>query len=132
MHIYQQSKKIILFIWQQIISNPVLFFEQKLVLTSSCSVLYEGVDIKNGTEDLPYALKPIDYYTETKILQETVCFNTIALVIILCLYIKNGTKDQSCLKAHRLRSHYGMTISLSNKVQPLLLLAVMKAHRRSL
>ncbi|KAK1336382.1 hypothetical protein QTO34_004188, partial [Cnephaeus nilssonii] len=31
---------------------------------------YRSVDIKNGTEDLPYAMKPIDYYTETKILQE--------------------------------------------------------------
>uniref|UniRef100_A0A8C6GL50 3-beta hydroxysteroid dehydrogenase/isomerase domain-containing protein n=1 Tax=Mus spicilegus TaxID=10103 RepID=A0A8C6GL50_MUSSI len=43
---------------------------QKLILTSSASVVFEGVDIKNGTEDLPYAMKPIDYYTETKILQE--------------------------------------------------------------
>lgn len=43
---------------------------QKLVLTSSASVVFEGTDIKNGTEDLPYARKPIDYYTETKILQE--------------------------------------------------------------
>ncbi|KAM8752368.1 sterol-4-alpha-carboxylate 3-dehydrogenase, decarboxylating isoform 2-T2 [Rhynchonycteris naso] len=43
---------------------------QKLVLTSSASVIFEGIDIKNGTEDLPYAMKPIDYYTETKILQE--------------------------------------------------------------
>nr|XP_055123871.1 sterol-4-alpha-carboxylate 3-dehydrogenase, decarboxylating isoform X1 [Symphalangus syndactylus] len=43
---------------------------QKLILTSSASVIFEGVDIKNGTEDLPYAIKPIDYYTETKILQE--------------------------------------------------------------
>lgn len=45
---------------------------QKLILTSSASVVFEGVDIKNGTEDLPYAVKPIDYYTETKILQEKV------------------------------------------------------------
>ncbi|XP_049623470.1 sterol-4-alpha-carboxylate 3-dehydrogenase, decarboxylating [Suncus etruscus] len=45
---------------------------QKLILTSSASVIFEGVDIKNGTEDLPYATKPIDYYTETKILQEQV------------------------------------------------------------
>ncbi|XP_055964701.1 sterol-4-alpha-carboxylate 3-dehydrogenase, decarboxylating [Sorex fumeus] len=45
---------------------------QKLILTSSASVTFEGVDIKNGTEDLPYATKPIDYYTETKILQEQV------------------------------------------------------------
>ncbi|XP_075428793.1 sterol-4-alpha-carboxylate 3-dehydrogenase, decarboxylating isoform X2 [Ascaphus truei] len=43
---------------------------QKLVLTSSASVIFEGRDIKHGTEDLPYAKKPIDYYTETKILQE--------------------------------------------------------------
>nr|XP_056715527.1 sterol-4-alpha-carboxylate 3-dehydrogenase, decarboxylating [Euleptes europaea] len=43
---------------------------QKLVLTSSASVVFEGTDIKNGTEDLPYAKKPIDCYTETKILQE--------------------------------------------------------------
>ncbi|XP_037677765.1 sterol-4-alpha-carboxylate 3-dehydrogenase, decarboxylating [Choloepus didactylus] len=43
---------------------------QKLILTSSASVIFEGVDIRNGTEDLPYATTPIDYYTETKILQE--------------------------------------------------------------
>ncbi|XP_075428796.1 sterol-4-alpha-carboxylate 3-dehydrogenase, decarboxylating isoform X5 [Ascaphus truei] len=44
--------------------------KKKLVLTSSASVIFEGRDIKHGTEDLPYAKKPIDYYTETKILQE--------------------------------------------------------------
>ncbi|XP_008325531.1 sterol-4-alpha-carboxylate 3-dehydrogenase, decarboxylating [Cynoglossus semilaevis] len=43
---------------------------QKLVLTSSASVVFEGTDIKNGREDLPYAKKPIDYYTQTKIEQE--------------------------------------------------------------
>eukprot|EP00079_Xenopus_tropicalis_P028914 XP_012823946.1 PREDICTED: sterol-4-alpha-carboxylate 3-dehydrogenase, decarboxylating isoform X1 [Xenopus tropicalis] len=43
---------------------------QKLVLTSSASVIFEGKDIKNGSETLPYASQPIDYYTETKILQE--------------------------------------------------------------
>ncbi|XP_069027049.1 sterol-4-alpha-carboxylate 3-dehydrogenase, decarboxylating [Embiotoca jacksoni] len=43
---------------------------QKLVVTSSASVVFEGTDIKNGREDLPYAKKPIDYYTETKIEQE--------------------------------------------------------------
>ena len=34
--------------------------------------MYSGEDIENGTEDLPYAGKPLDYYTETKILQEKV------------------------------------------------------------
>ncbi|XP_078403245.1 sterol-4-alpha-carboxylate 3-dehydrogenase, decarboxylating isoform X2 [Cetorhinus maximus] len=43
---------------------------QKLVLTSSASVVFEGLDLKNGSEDLPYAKKPIDYYSQTKILQE--------------------------------------------------------------
>lgn len=42
------------------------------MLTSSASVVYEGTDIQNGTEDLPYAASPMDYYTETKILQEKV------------------------------------------------------------
>ena len=45
---------------------------QRLVLTSSASVLYEGKDIKNATEDTPYASKPMDTYTETKISQEKV------------------------------------------------------------
>lgn len=53
----------VLFVW----SIP-----QKLVLTSSASVVFEGADIKNGREDLPYAKNPIDYYTETKIEQEKV------------------------------------------------------------
>ncbi|XP_075797333.1 sterol-4-alpha-carboxylate 3-dehydrogenase, decarboxylating isoform X1 [Pelodiscus sinensis] len=48
---------------------------QKLVLTSSASVVFEGTDIKNGTEDLPYAKRPVDYYTETKILQEKEVLN---------------------------------------------------------
>uniref|UniRef100_A0A1A8HW43 Sterol-4-alpha-carboxylate 3-dehydrogenase, decarboxylating n=1 Tax=Nothobranchius kuhntae TaxID=321403 RepID=A0A1A8HW43_NOTKU len=43
---------------------------QKMVLTSSASVVYDGTDIKNGREDLQYATKPIDYYTQTKIQQE--------------------------------------------------------------
>lgn len=43
---------------------------KRLVLTSSASVVYNGSDIKNGTEDLPYADPPMDYYTQTKIIQE--------------------------------------------------------------
>lgn len=65
---------------------------QKLVLTSSASVVFEGTDVKNGREDLPYAKKPIDYYTKTKIEQEKVggyeySFLSKANVIIipLCL-----------------------------------------------
>lgn len=45
---------------------------QRLVLTSSASVLYDGTDLLNATEDLPYAAKPADPYTELKIVQEQV------------------------------------------------------------
>ncbi|XP_033111067.1 sterol-4-alpha-carboxylate 3-dehydrogenase, decarboxylating-like [Anneissia japonica] len=45
---------------------------KRLVLTSSASVLFEGIDLEGATEDTPYASKPIDYYTETKILQERI------------------------------------------------------------
>ena len=45
---------------------------QKLVLTSSASVVYNGDDIIDGTEDLPYASPPMDAYTETKMIQEQV------------------------------------------------------------
>eukprot|EP01135_Chromosphaera_perkinsii_P002719 Nk52_evm87s226 gene=Nk52_evmTU87s226 len=44
----------------------------RLVLTSSASVSFEGIDLKNADENVPYAAKPIDYYTETKILQEKI------------------------------------------------------------
>ncbi|KAF7668233.1 hypothetical protein LDENG_00023710 [Lucifuga dentata] len=55
---------------QTVIQTCIEAGVQKLVLTSSASVVFEGTDIKNGKEDLPYARKPIDYYTETKIEQE--------------------------------------------------------------
>ncbi|KAI3388283.1 hypothetical protein SNEBB_000722 [Seison nebaliae] len=45
---------------------------QHLVLTGSASVTYEGKDITGGLETAPYAAQPIDYYTETKILQEKI------------------------------------------------------------
>jgi sterol-4alpha-carboxylate 3-dehydrogenase (decarboxylating) len=49
------------------------------VLTSSASVVYEGRDVKNGSEDLPYARKPMDSYTESKILQEKVIIFSYAV-----------------------------------------------------
>lgn len=54
------------------------------MLTSSASVVFEGTDIKNGSEDLPYAKNPIDYYTETKILQEKV-FVIIWLMLLFSM-----------------------------------------------
>jgi sterol-4alpha-carboxylate 3-dehydrogenase (decarboxylating) len=40
----------------------------RLVYTSSASVVFDGCDLKGVDEDVPYAAKPPDYYTHTKIL----------------------------------------------------------------
>lgn len=50
----------------------------RFVLTSSASVVYEGRDIQNGSEDLPYATRPMDCYTETKILQEKASWSEVS------------------------------------------------------
>lgn len=39
----------------------------KLVYTSSASVVFDGADLIDVDESAPYASKPIDYYTETKV-----------------------------------------------------------------
>lgn len=39
----------------------------KLVYTSSASVVFEGKDLNNVDESAPYAAKPLDYYTLTKV-----------------------------------------------------------------
>lgn len=39
----------------------------RLVLTSSASVVFNGRDLVDVTEDEPYAARPMDYYTHTKI-----------------------------------------------------------------
>jgi len=48
--------------------------------------VYEGKDVENGTEDLPYACKPMDYYTETKILQEKVILPFFPPRVVWTLY----------------------------------------------
>lgn len=50
-------------------------------------MVFEGTDIKNGKEDLPYAKNPIDYYTETKIHQEKV--GLCVLVFYVCWFCFN-------------------------------------------
>ena len=39
----------------------------KLVYTSSASVVFEGRDLHDVDESAPYAAKPLDYYTLTKV-----------------------------------------------------------------
>jgi nucleoside-diphosphate-sugar epimerase len=55
------------------IALVVMVGRQRFVLTSSASVVFEGLDLQNGDESLPYAANPIDGYTETKAIQEKVC-----------------------------------------------------------
>lgn len=57
----------------------LFLFLQKLVLTSSASVLYEGVHLVDAAEDHPYAGHPLDDYTETKALQEAASISIIKL-----------------------------------------------------
>lgn len=42
----------------------------RLIYTSSASVVFDGRDLLGVTEDAPYAEKPLDYYTTTKIAGE--------------------------------------------------------------
>ena len=71
-----------------------------MVLTSSCSVVYEGVDIENADENTPYANKPIDAYAESKILQEQEVLKANNGKDFLTVSIRPhgifGPKDQVC------------------------------------
>lgn len=62
----------------------------KLVLTSSASVVYCGVDIKAGCEELPYASSPIDYYTKTKAIQEETVLNANSPELLTCAIRPHG------------------------------------------
>ena len=52
---------------QHVIAACVQQKVPKLVYTSSASVVFEGRDLNNINETAPYATKPLDYYTETKV-----------------------------------------------------------------
>ena len=39
----------------------------KLVYTSSSTVVFDGRDLINADETVPYARKPIDFYAKTKV-----------------------------------------------------------------
>lgn len=59
---------------------------KNLILVSNASVVYSGYSIEGGSEDLPYAKKPLDFFICTKIEQEKMVleaddpnFNTVAI-----------------------------------------------------
>ncbi|KAI6649281.1 Sterol-4-alpha-carboxylate 3-dehydrogenase, decarboxylating-like [Oopsacas minuta] len=73
---------------------------RKLVLTSSASVVYNGVDLKAGNEQLPYTTSPIDYYTQTKALQEQIVLNANSQELMTCAIRPHGIfgpGDQQCI-----------------------------------
>jgi sterol-4alpha-carboxylate 3-dehydrogenase (decarboxylating) len=51
----------------------------RLVFTSTASVVFKGKDLIDIDESCPYASKPMDYYTGTKIQVRTIC----ALIAVL-------------------------------------------------
>ena len=72
----------------------------RLVLTSSASVVYNGVDLKAGSEELPYTTSPIDYYTKTKAIQEQIVLNANSSHLMTCAIRPHGIfgpGDQQCI-----------------------------------
>jgi sterol-4alpha-carboxylate 3-dehydrogenase (decarboxylating) len=53
---------------QNVLAAAVRHGVPKLVYTSSASVVFEGRDLIGVDESAPYATKPLDYYTSTKVL----------------------------------------------------------------
>ena len=62
----------------------------RLVLTSSTIVVYNGFDVKYGNENMPYSIKPMDYYTETKALQEQIVLNANSEYLMTCAIRPQG------------------------------------------
>jgi 3-beta hydroxysteroid dehydrogenase/isomerase family len=69
---------------------------QRLVLTSSASVVFEGRDLCNGNEELPYARKTVDAYTKSKIMQEKV--NNITSV-------SSNVSPECCMLSRNIDTH---------------------------
>jgi len=51
---------------RNVIEQAIAHGVQRLVYTSSASVIFDGSDLSNGDEKIPYCKKPLDVYTETK------------------------------------------------------------------
>ena len=59
---------------------------QKLIYTSSCSVVFDGSDLKGGDETLPYCENPMDPYNDTKVPVHYIIFS-LCLSFFPYLYI---------------------------------------------
>jgi len=63
---------------------------QKLVYTSSASVVFEGKDLVDVDESIPYAGKPMDYYTATKIKGEQMIMAANSSSLATCALRPSG------------------------------------------
>lgn len=63
---------------------------RKLVYTSSASVVFEGQDLVDVDESLPYASRPMDYYTETKIKGEKMALEANGPDLATCALRPSG------------------------------------------
>lgn len=63
---------------------------RRLVYTSSASVVFEGQDLVDVDESLPYASRPMDYYTETKIKGERMALEANGPDLATCALRPSG------------------------------------------
>lgn len=70
---------------QNVIDACVLQEVPKLVYTSSASVVFEGKDLVGVDETIPYAAKPMDYYTGTK---ASMCGTLNDLLLVFCIALR--------------------------------------------
>ena len=63
---------------------------KKLVHTSTAYVVYNGVDMANADEQLPYSTKPLDNYVASKILQEQIVLRANSSELMTCAIRPNG------------------------------------------
>lgn len=63
---------------------------KRLVLTSSCSVVYNGQSLRNATEETPLPNSYLDCYTETKMLQEQLVIHAADSELMTCAVRPHG------------------------------------------
>ena len=63
---------------------------KKLVQTSTAFVVYNGVDMVNANEQLPYTAKPLDNYIASKVQQEQIVLQANSVELMTCAIRPNG------------------------------------------
>ena len=63
---------------------------KKLVHVSTAYVVYNGVDMVDANEQLPYTTKPLDNYIASKVLQEQIVLRANSIELMTCAIRPNG------------------------------------------